>query len=219
MKHALPYRFSNTLRYAAQILRLIELAVGLILAVRQGREFWITSDQRGQRLMDQGQFAEAAESFADPFRRGLAYFRAGDFKQAAQWYGGLPSAEASFNQGNALVMLGMYDDAIAQYDRALKLQPEWEAALCNREIAIGRAKRMEIEGGDMTGGKLEADGITLDKGKTSGEQTETVEGSQKMQSDDLRAIWLRQVQTTPSDFLKTKFAYQRAMLAKGDDDE
>jgi Ca-activated chloride channel family protein len=29
--------------------------------------------------------------------------------------------------------------------------------------------------------------------------------------EELRAIWLRQVQTKPADFLAAKFAYQQAM--------
>ncbi len=32
-----------------------------------------------------------------------------------------------------------------------------------------------------------------------------------MSDEELRAIWLRQVQTKPADFLAAKFAYQQAM--------
>jgi Ca-activated chloride channel family protein len=32
-----------------------------------------------------------------------------------------------------------------------------------------------------------------------------------MSDEELRAVWLRQVQTKPADFLAAKFAYQLAM--------
>jgi Ca-activated chloride channel family protein len=146
----------------------------------------------------------------------VAYYRAGDFKDAASVLSGLPGAEAAYNHGNALVMLGKYKAAIAQYDRALQLRPDWDAASKNREIARGRADRLDVEPGNMTGGELGADDYVFDLSqKTPGAENEVVEGSQEMSDQEMRAMWLRQVQTTPGDFLKAKFAYQRAMEQRG----
>ena len=90
----------------------------------------------------------------DPDRRAAALFRAGEFKAAAGIYAGMATAQAAFNHGNALVMLGQYEQAVEQYDRALSLRPDWDAAAANRSIAAERAKRLKQEGGDMTGGML-----------------------------------------------------------------
>ena len=63
----------------------------------------------------------------------------------------------------------------------------------------------------MTGGKLEADEIVFSEGKSppsAGE--EQVEGGQEVINAELQAVWLRQVQTKPADFLQAKFAYQYA---------
>jgi tetratricopeptide (TPR) repeat protein len=81
-------------------------------------DLWSTPDQRGRRLMQEQRYAEAAASFADPMWFGVPEFKAGNFKEAAQIFG-MDMPEAAFDQGNALVMLGKYDEAIARYDGAL----------------------------------------------------------------------------------------------------
>ena len=53
-------------------------------------------------------------------------------------------------------MQGKYEEAADRYTRALELKPEWEDATINRKIALARAEMLKKEGGDMTGGKLEA---------------------------------------------------------------
>ena len=198
------------------------LVVGIILAARDGKEFVLTADRQGQLMMDEGNFADAAETFSDPMRQASAHYRAGNFQAAASIYSGLPGEVAAFNQGNALVMLGKYEHAIGRYDRALELRPDWQAAKTNRQIARGRAERMKFEGGDMTGGEMGADEIVFDLKKSVPEAgEEVVSGGKELSDEELRGMWLRQVQTTPGDFLKAKFAYQQAMRqqpAEGQDE-
>ena len=131
---------------------------------------------------------------------------------------GYDTADAAFNQGNALVMLGKYVEAAERYARALELRPDWEAANVNREIALGRAEALKKEGGDMTGGEMGADEIVFTEGKappSAGE--EQIEDGQQVSDAEVRAVWLRQVQTKPADFLRAKFAYQYATRETRDD--
>ena len=85
----------------------------------------------------------AAAGFADQMWRGAALFRQGEFEQAAGVFAGYDTADAAFNQGNALVMLGKYEEAIVGYDRSLQLRPGWEPAVANREIAAARLALVE----------------------------------------------------------------------------
>ena len=127
--------------------------------------FFRSADQQAQSLLHKGDAAAAAKRFRNPGWQAAASYRAGDFKQAAGIYAGLPGADAAFNQRNALAMSGKYDAAIERYDAALQQKPDWQAALTNRRIAVERQKRIHHEGADMTGGKLEADqGFRFDKG-------------------------------------------------------
>ena len=172
----------------------------------------LTPDQQGHRFLERGDFAEAANRFTDPMWRGVALFRQGEFKLSAGVFAGMDTAEAAFNHGNALVMQGQYDAAAERYARALELRPEWEDATNNHKIALARAAMLRQEGGEGTGGMLGADDIVFTDGKSPpGAGDEQTEGGEAMSDEELRAVWLRQVQTKPADFLAAKFAYQQAM--------
>ena len=114
-------------------------------------------------------------------------------------------------------MLGKYDEAVRRYDRALEQRPGWEPAVTNRGIAAGRAERLKKEGADMTGGKMGADEISFDTGKKSdaGDQDQEVVAGDALSDEEMRAVWLRRVETKPADFLRAKFAYQHFKKERG----
>jgi len=171
---------------------------------------WFTPDQQGQRLLDRREFQAAAETFRDPVRQGVAWFRAGEFEKAERSFARVATPEAEFNRGNCLVMQGKYEAAIERYDRALDLRPEMKDAQVNREIAAARAKKVERHGGEMGDQLLGADEVTFDKASNAeGQETETT-GEQPLSDAQMQAMWLRRVQTKPAEFLKSKFAYQFA---------
>lgn len=195
---------------------IVILIAGLLLAgvysLATGALTLFTPDQKGYREFQQELFGDAATSFADPMWSGVALFRQGEFKQAAGVFAGLDTAESAFNQGNALLMQGEYVEAADRYSRALELRPEWDDAIKNREIALGRAERLKQVGGDMTGGMLGADEIVFNTGDSSpSAPEEQTDGGQPLGDAENRALWLRQVQTKPADFLSAKFAWQNAM--------
>lgn len=196
---------------ASRIYGMIALAGGFALigaGYQLGwRDLWLRPDQRGRLLMRENRFAEAGQAFRDPLWRGVALFRAGEFKEAAQAFAARDTAEGAFDQGNALVMLGQYDDAIKRYDRALALRAGWPPALNNREIARIRAARKKLEGGETGNTDSKPDEVVFDKTKKGGEDSQ-VEGDKPMSDQGVRALWLKRVQTQPADFLRAKFAYQ-----------
>ncbi len=205
--------------------RLILISAGLaafIAAVLAWCLFWpahcpfagflLTLDQQGDLLMHQKRYSDAAKMFRDPFRKATAFYLAGEFKEAAGLFAGFDTAEGAYNDGNALAMQGQYSEAAKRYERALELRPGWKDAELNLAIARQSAERLKKEGGEMTGGQLEADEYVFDKQKQKKESAgeETVEGGQELTDADIRATWLRRVQTKPADFLKAKFAFQAA---------
>ena len=179
----------------------------------------LTRDQQGQRLFDRGAYAEAAERFSDPERIGVALYRAGEFEQAAAALGRSATPEAAYNRGNALVLLGRYDEAIDSYRRALAQRPDWLEAKGNLELAALRKARLAPPEDDYggTGGMLEPDEVVIDNsGRVAPSGSEQVLEAETGVLDDeaLRAVWLRRVDTRPGDFLAIRFAQQLAREAE-----
>ncbi|MES2708013.1 MAG: hypothetical protein V4726_15585 [Verrucomicrobiota bacterium] len=198
----------------------------LITGSLRNPDFWSSPDQRGEALFRTRKFAEAAKVYSDPWRIGVAQYRNGDFELATKTFARVPGARGAFDQGNAWLMHGQYAAAIASYDRALGFQPGWKEAQENKTLAAARQAMMEASGKDRdkSGGDTDKpDEIVFDqKGANhKGEPTELAGG--EVSDEQLRATWLRRVQTTPGDFLKAKFAYQAAHLeqkeAKGAKEE
>jgi len=211
-----PFRFSLLLGGLLAVIPLAAWAGGFL-------DLWLTRDQQGQRKMDSGDYGEAADAFEDPYRRAAAFYRAGDFESAAALWGALQGSEPAFNRGNALVMLGRYEEALQSYDRALELHPGWDPASENREIARLRLERLQPPEDDAggTGGQLGADEIRFDDtGRVDKSGSEvTAEGEKPVSDEAMRAAWLRRVQTDPSDFLRARFSYQLSRDTGGDGDE
>jgi Ca-activated chloride channel family protein len=193
----------------------------LIYGSATNPQFWLSADQRGDRLMAQKQFRQAATAYTDPWHIGVAQYRNGDFKQAAQTFARVPGAVGAYNQGNACLMQGAYDDAIASYDRALGFRPGWQEAEENKALAQARQKSIDDAGKSRAEESAEAykpDATVFDqKGEDHEVQPKTINGEQ-MSDAELRASWLRRVQTSPGDFLQAKFAYQAAHQDQTADD-
>lgn len=192
-------------------------AIGVATWMIGWSELWMSPDQRGRYLFERGRYADAAMTFFDPMWRGVAQMHAGDFKAAEQTFAGVDTADGAYNQANALVMLGKYQEAVARYDRALELRPSWPQAEANRQIAQLRADRLKAPGGDYGEQREGADAIVYDKDakkQPGGQDTQTAGAA--MSNEAVRALWLKRVQTRPADFLRARFGYQLQAQQKVD---
>jgi Ca-activated chloride channel family protein len=81
-------------------------------------------------------------------QEGVAAYRRQQYEEAIGKFSGNTSAEGQYNLGNALAKAGRYDDAIAAYDRALKLRPAMPDAIANRAVVDAARKRKPPPGGN-----------------------------------------------------------------------
>jgi Ca-activated chloride channel homolog len=198
---------------AVRVVVVLSLLAVLAVGTLRNPDFWSLPDRRGDRLMQAKQFKEAAETYDEPWRIAVAQYRNGDFQDAAATFARVPGADGAFDQGNALLMHGAYDDAIESYDRALGFRPGWQQAEENKALAEARKKRIDDAGADRereSAGAYDPDETVMEpNGEEPNDEPQDMNG-EVLSDEELRATWLRRVQTTPGDFLRAKFAYQAA---------
>lgn len=118
-----------------------------------GTDWWRRADQQAHQRLEQG--AQA--------------YRGKDFAAAEKSWEGLPGADAAYNRGNALAKQGRYDDAIAAYDDALRLQPGMDDAIANRK-AVEAAKKRKPPPGKQSGNKPDDKQGKGKSGQSGGQQ-------------------------------------------------
>jgi Ca-activated chloride channel family protein len=131
------------------------LAALSVVGTAQGADWsslWLNADQRGERLMQDGKAAEAAQTYRDPRRRAYARLAAGDYQAAARGFEALAGtskrSDDRYNQGNALAHAGDLPGAIKAYDAALALDPGNTDAAHNRKLVEEALKQRQQQSPD-----------------------------------------------------------------------
>jgi len=178
----------------------------------QGRftwmDLWLTHNQQGRYYFERGEYQKAAVRFEDPLWRGLALARAGDDEDALNAFALSDSAEGWYNQGNALAHLGKYPEAAQAYQQALARRHPWTEAeenLAVVEALIPKAKGKKKEQTEEAP-EVPPDQVKFDEKGKQGKKTQV----QKLDPKKMAEIWMRNIQTTPADFLRRRFAMQAA---------
>jgi Ca-activated chloride channel family protein len=180
---------------------------------RSWKNLWLTPDQQGRIAFDRGDYAAAAKLFADPMWRGIAYYRAFDFLEAAKQFQSVDTTEGKFALGNAQAQNHAFEKAIKAYDEVLKAEPQNFAAKTNRAIVEAalkakEAKRRKQEQDDSAPPDERADETKVDPNQKGGKKIQVT--PDELTTEGAAEAWMRAVQTTPADFLKLKFAIQAA---------
>jgi Ca-activated chloride channel family protein len=175
-------------------------------------DIWLTPDQQGRIAFDRGDYRAAQNLFADPYWQGVAAYRSLDYLTAAQAFAKVDTRDGWFALGNAQAHNHAWEKSIAAYEHVLRLDPDDAAAKAN--LAIVRAafeeqekKRRQEEQKEQSG-DLGADEVKIDPKQKGGKRTEVQ--PEDVTTPGAAEAWMRQVQTSPGDFLKVKFAQQAA---------
>ena len=104
-----------------------------------------TPDQQGYDAFEQQAYDKAAEKFENSAWKGAALYRNGQYAEAAKTFANDTTASGDFNRGNAELLAGDVDAAISAFERALDKQPKWQAAEKNLALAKGLKQKQEQE--------------------------------------------------------------------------
>ena len=183
-------------------------------------DLWLTGDQQGRVLMQLGEYREAGTRFVDPLWKGLAYYYAEDFMQAAEYFSRSDSNNALFNEANARAQARDYVRSVARYDRLLARTPDFPGAASNRaqvqEIIdeTNRLSESQQDEAGVSGEELDPEGDDAVPAQGADEivlkEIELVQltAEQILQDPATSEMWLRSVQHDPATFLAIKFNMQ-----------
>jgi len=187
--------------YQAYKLRLIGLSI-VVLALsayfnpQAFLNLWLTRDQQGVLLLEQGNPNKAALTFRDKDWVAFSFYADGNFEQAASLFAQFEGIEAQFSQANALAHAGQYFQAMAIYQAILSVEPNHKRAGDNLTLMNKLIKKMK-----KTPGKKELSNEIM-KNQQVNEIKNEPTADKRIQSSQL---WLEQVQQNPSKFLRKKF--------------
>ena len=144
---------------------------------------WQRKDQQAYQALVQQDAERAAALAKDPELSGEAWFRSGEYSNALDAWSQGDSADALYNQGNALAHLGEYEAAITAYDQALALQPEMGDAVHNRSVVEQMKEQKEQEQQQQEGDQGESQDSESSSEKQDGEQSEDSESQQEQEGE------------------------------------
>ncbi|MEC4087310.1 vWA domain-containing protein [Pseudoalteromonas rubra] len=172
---------SQPLTLAILVVALIQPQVGYSA---DWSNWFKNQDQQALESYQQGDF-EQAQSAQDPTLKGAALYKAGEYAQAAEQLKHATSAIGQYNYGNALAKSGQLDEAIAAYEQALQLDPDFTQAQDNKQLVEDlKAQQQESQqqNGDQSDNQ-EQSGDQKDQQQDGEQQQDGQQQGNEQQSD------------------------------------
>lgn len=140
-------------------------------------DLWLRDDQQAARQIAAGN-PDAALSSGDAVWQGVAQYRIGDYSSASESFTHMDGARGAYNRGNALARAGELEAALAAYDTALDLAPDFDDARFNRDLVERLLEKNESQGEQGDTSDSSAAGDDDESRPDSSESTVSDHGSQ-----------------------------------------
>lgn len=106
-------------------------------------QLWLNKDQQGAKLLKENKPTEAAKRFENKQWQGYSAYQGKDYKQAEQKFSQETTPEGIYNYGNTLARQGKYQEAIDEWNKAIKAKPNFEQAIVNKKIVEDLLKKQQ----------------------------------------------------------------------------
>lgn len=176
---------------------LTSVALALVATLMFCTPLWAgwfeTRDQEARGLFETGQYDAAAERFDDPYRSGVAAYRAGDYGRAERAFAAVSrdsvAEDARYNRGNALFKLERYRDAADAYEGVLRENRNHEDARHNLALALEMLQseqdpQTKQKEKDKDEPKQQDEGQKKDSQQKDSEQKKDQSGDQEQEQKD-----------------------------------
>ena len=145
------------------------------------QDLWLTDDQQGYKVLQQGNTEAAQGLFENPQWQASAAYKNQDYKTAVEQYSQGKSADDSYNLGNALARSGDLEGAIKAYDQALTIKPDMDDAIANRQLVEQLKQQQQSQ--DQKGDPQDQDGESQDQDQQQGQSQQQSEDQQQSESE------------------------------------
>lgn len=207
------FRRGMAVRWATQAVAVVWLFLPSQVQADGWVDWFLTGDQQGWRAFERKDYASAADAFEDPYLRGVALYRGGQYEAAATEMARLNSADAAFLQGMAHLKSRGYRDGVRAFERALELDPTHSGAQENLPIAqeivvYVETTREQSDTGEDSG--IGADDVVFDNESGRGAETQIEAPQEDTPAHLSTEQWMRTVDTRTEDFLRQRFRLEAA---------
>lgn len=171
------------------------------------RDWFLTPDQQGQRAMNRKDFSAASNLFLDPLHHGYALMKSGQYADAAEVFADLDSYDAAMGEGLSRLRNREYRPATVAFETALERRPEDPDAQNNLEVsrailAYVETAREQSDTGEDAG--IGADDVVFDNAAQQGRDT-TMQAVDQDAAPQTAEQWMSSIDTDMGDFLRFRF--------------
>lgn len=139
---------------------------------------WKNADQRASEQLENNDPAEAAKTFSDKQWKAASYYKNKQYQETIDSLKNIDTADAHYNAGNAHAKLGQADKAIEEFNKSIKLDPQHEDALYNKDLLEKQKKEQESKD------NKKSDDKNKDKNKKGDDKKKSDSDSQNNKNQD-----------------------------------
>lgn len=145
-------------------------------------ELFLNENQKGKKQLKNKEYDKAYNHFQDPSWKSVAAYKNEDYQSAVDILSAPKTAVDYYNKANALTRAGEYDEALKSYEEAIELDPDFEDAKANHQIAQKLKEQQEQQSEDGEQSDEEQEGEQQDN-QSESENQESQDSEQQSDSE------------------------------------
>jgi len=163
------------------------------------KDLWYTADYQAQKLSDKGDYLEAAETFENPLRKGIAYFKAENYDSAIRYFNEDTTAISKYNLGLAYYKNGDLISAQLAFQQAIEKDSNFQKAQdFNNDLQKIMSSGQDLDPNDAT----ESENPNGANNKQNNSMEDLSGGGQEASEEDMEKE--RREETAVTDIRKVK---------------